>query len=94
MQCKIRGAPISVSVHGRREFVNGKPRSALNTLFGLWLAAAKGMEFNTEREGEEGTEEEAATEVRQEGNREVFVLAGGACCRCCCCRGLETVVAC
>lgn len=50
--CKIRGAPISVSVLGRTELVNGKPRSALDLLFALWLAAAREVELHQGREGE------------------------------------------
>lgn len=63
--CKIRGAPISVSVLGRTELVNGKPRSALDLFFALWLGAAREVESHEDGEGEidGGGAEDAVTEV-------------------------------
>eukprot|EP00752_Nemacystus_decipiens_P003235 g2993.t1 len=39
-QCTIRGAPMSMTVHGQKQFVSAEPRHVVDVLLELWLAAS------------------------------------------------------
>ncbi|CAM9118941.1 unnamed protein product [Scytosiphon promiscuus] len=42
--CKVRGAPISVNVHGQKQLISSEPRNAVNVFLELWLAASSAVD--------------------------------------------------
>ncbi|CAM9266475.1 unnamed protein product, partial [Hapterophycus canaliculatus] len=42
--CKVRGAPISVTVHGQKQLISSEPRNAVDVFLELWLAASSAMD--------------------------------------------------
>ncbi|CAM9627731.1 unnamed protein product [Pylaiella littoralis] len=40
VRCKVRGAPMSVTVHGQKQLVSAEPRDVVDVFLELWLAAS------------------------------------------------------
>ncbi|CAM9246457.1 unnamed protein product [Ectocarpus sp. 13 AM-2016] len=43
-RCQVRGAPMSVTLHGQKQLVSSEPRNFVDALLELWLAASSAME--------------------------------------------------
>ncbi|CAN0117924.1 unnamed protein product [Ectocarpus sp. 8 AP-2014] len=43
-RCQVRGAPMSVTLHGQKQLVSSEPRHVVDALLELWLAASSAME--------------------------------------------------
>lgn len=42
--CQVRGAPISVTVHGQKQLISSDSRNAVDVFLELWLAASSAMD--------------------------------------------------